>query len=334
MENIFSVGFDNFLSPPILCFLLGMFASFMKSDLYVPDQLGKGLSLFLMISIGLQGGSLVKSSEWSSQMTFGLCLAVLLSFSIPFLCRLILKSVTSQSDQEIALISAHYGSISIVTLMTALEFLKKSNIPYENSVIPMAALMETPAILAGFFLMHKTLVQKNFQKKSLLLREVFLNGAIILLLGGFLIGFISSSQSLKSTLPFFSWPFKGVLCFFLLDLGIKVASQLSNFKKISFPVILFGIYMPIFGALIGSSLAALAGLELGTCIVLGVLTASASYIAVPAAMQTAFPDLDNSTSITLSLNVTFPFNIFIGIPLYTYIVLNCYDVVSSFGLGN
>ncbi|MDC0348793.1 sodium-dependent bicarbonate transport family permease [Alphaproteobacteria bacterium] len=332
MENVFSVGFDHFLSPPILCFLLGMFASFIKSDLYVPDQLGKGLALFLMISIGLQGGALVKNSVWSAQMSFSLCLAVLLSFLIPFVCRSILKRVSNQSDQEIALISAHYGSISIVTLMTALEFLKKSNIPYENSVIPMAALMETPAILAGFFLMHKTL-GKNLQKKSLLLREVFLNGAIILLLGGFLIGFISSSESLKSTLPFFSWPFKGVLCFFLLDLGIKVASQASNFKKISLPLLLFGIYMPIIGAIIGSLLSALIGLEIGTCIVLGVLTSSASYIAVPAAMQTAFPDLDNSKSITLSLNITFPFNIFIGIPLYTYIVLNCYDVVSSFGLG-
>lgn len=327
MDSIFTVGVQNFLSPPVLCFILGLLAGFSKSDLYVPDQLTKGLSMFLMFAIGLHGGMGASSAGWSFQLIIAMLTAILLSFSLPFICQYLLRVTSNHSNEQIASISAHYGSISIVTFATAMELLKLSSISYESFLIPMAALMETPAILAGFFLIHKAIKsKKNLEKNSAVLHEVFLNGAIFLLLGGFLIGCVSSAKGLQDIKPFFFSPFKGVLCFFLLELGLSAARNFIGFKKLGWSLTLFGIYMPLVGAILGALSGALIGLSLGGAILLAVLTASASYIAVPAAMKAAFPQIDNSVAISLSLGITFPFNIFIGIPLYVNLVSYFYNM--------
>lgn len=330
MDSIFSVGVQNFLSPPVLCFILGLLAGFSKSDLYVPDQLTKGLSMFLMFSIGLHGGMGASSAGWSFQLLISVVTAILLSFTLPFICQYFLRITSKHSNEKIASISAHYGSISIVTFATAMELLKLSSISFESLLIPMAALMETPAILAGFFLIHKAIKsKKTMGKNSAVLHEVFLNGAIFLLLGGFLIGCVASTKGLQDIKPFFFSPFKGVLCFFLLELGLSASRNFIGFKKLGWSLTLFGIYMPLIGATLGALSGTIIGLSLGGIILLAVLTASASYIAVPAAMKAAFPHIDNSLAVSLSLGITFPFNVFIGIPLYINLISHFYSVFIS-----
>ena len=335
MDSIFVAGVQNFLSPPVLCFLLGLLAGFSKSDLYVPDQLAKGLSMFLMFAIGLHGGMGASSVGWSWHLVLSMITAILLSFTVPFICQYFLRLTTKHDNQQIAAISAHYGSISIVTFATAMELLKLSAISYESSLIPMAALMETPAILAGFFLIHKAMKSKQAgtQTSSTVMHEVFLNGAIFLLLGGFFIGCVASKKGLQDIHSFFFSPFKGILCFFLLELGLTASRNFIGFKKLGWSLILFGIYMPFIGATLGAFCGMLIGLSLGGTVLLAVLTASASYIAVPAAMKAAFPHIDNSVSISLSLGITFPFNIFIGIPLYLNLVSYAYAVLKVGGLN-
>jgi hypothetical protein len=191
----------------------------------------------------------------------------------------------------------------------------------------MAALMETPAILAGFLIIHNVLKKKrNHESYSLMWHEVFLNGAIVLLLGGFLIGCLSTQKGLQSIQPFFHTPLKGVLCFFLLDLGLMTSRNFEGLKNLGVRLVLFGVYMPLVGALIGGICGVMIGLSMGGTILLSVLSASASYIAVPAAMKVGFPHLDNSLSISLSLGLTFPFNIFFGIPLYAYMIERFYSL--------
>jgi len=321
MTNVFSLASSNFLSPAVLSFFLGILAGGTRSDLHIPEQIAKAISIYLMFAIGFNGGVGLRSYDVGPEMLLALGLAIGLSFFLPFIANTILRTTCKHlSLNTRAAISAHYGSISIVTFIAAMQFLKVQGIMYEKYIVAMAALMETPAIVAGMYLIKKG--NRNAiddQSSKRLLHEIFLNGSIMLLLGGFFIGFVSDMGGVKAVAPFFSKPLKAILCFFLLDMGILVARRFVGFNKLGWSLVFFGLYMPILGGLIGAGLGYAIGLSVGGMALLATLSASASYIAVPAAMRIAAPEVNPSIYISMSLAITFPFNIIVGIPTYLVI---------------
>ena len=243
---------------------------------------------------------------------------VLIGFLQPFLGYALLRLTTKIDSPTAAAVAAHYGSISMVTFATATAFLNTHNVIYAGYIVAILALMEAPAILAGLFIAHraepKTLNHVNEEKK--LAREIFTNGAILLLFGSFLIGWITGQDGMDKVGGFLSTPFQGILCLFLLDMGLLVAKNLHQIRALTLPLILFGIYMPLLGSLIGVGTAYMIGLDVGSGTLFTVLCASSSYIAVPAAMRLALPEAKAGIYLPMSLAITFPFNVTFGVPLY------------------
>ncbi len=314
--EILSLFIDNILSPPILFFALGIFAGLVKSDLIIPDQISKFLSIYLITAIGFKGGvALANTEEISSEMIYTLIAGVIIGFLQPFFGYMMLRLSTKIDSVTAAALAAHYGSISMVTFVTATSFLEAHDIIYAGYIIAVLALMEAPAIFSGLWLAGRN--QDNTSKdQSHLLREVFTNGTIMLLLGAFLIGWASGEKGMASMQGFIVDPFKGILALFLLDMGLKVSRQLEHLKEFSVNLVLFGIYMPILGAALGLGVSIFVGLDVGTGMLFTTLLASASYIAVSAAMQLTLPEAKEGIYIPMSLAVTFPFNIILGIPAY------------------
>jgi len=328
MADVLAVAASNLVSPAILAFLLGALAGFLRSDLEIPEAISKGLSIYLMLAIGLKGGASLASSDAGMSILPGLIAAVLLSFLIPYIAFFLLRMTTRFSTIDSAAVSAHYGSVSIVTFVTATQFLTSLDITYEAYIIAMVALMETPAIVSGLLLARKKGAEDGtkaplFQPE--MLREILFNGSIMLLLGGFVIGWATGEQGLETVAPFFVDPFQGVLCLFLLDMGLVAAHRLRTASSLSPSAIAFGLYMPIIGAVLGGATGYVVGLSAGGTTLLAVLAASASYIAVPAAIRLALPKADPGIFIPLSLGVTFPFNVLVGIPLYAAAIATLYN---------
>ena len=324
MSEVLSLAGSNFLSPAVLSFFLGILAGTTRSDLHIPEQIAKAISLYLMFAIGFNGGVGLRTYDLGPEILLALGAAIALSFFFPFVANGILSVVARHLNINTrAAIAAHYGSISIVTFATAMQFLKVQNIGYEKYIVAMAALMETPAIVAGIYLIKKGNQNAiDDQSSKRLLHEVFFNGSIMLLLGGFFIGFISDMSGVSAVAPFFSKPIKAILCFFLLDMGILVARRFVGFQKLGWSLVLFGFYIPLIGGVVGAVTGTLIGMSIGGTALLATLVASASYIAVPAAMRIAAPEVNPSIYISMSLGVTFPFNIIIGIP--TYLIISQY----------
>ncbi len=284
---------QNILSPAILFFALGIAAGFVKSDLEVPDSISRYLSIYLMMAIGLKGGvAIANTHEFTPQILAAIGSGFAVSFLLPFLSYGLLRITTNLDRPTAAAVAAHYGSISMVTFATATAFLKSHEIAYAGYIVAILALMEAPAILSGLFIAHKTAPEtrthKNEEKK--LSREIFTNGAILLLFGAFIIGWITGQPGFDKVSGFLDAPFQGILCLFLLDMGLMVAKNLHHLKSFTWPLALFGIYMPLTGASIGLGISWLIGLDVGTGTLLTVLCGSASYIAVPAAMRLALPE--------------------------------------------
>ena len=317
---------QNLLSPSILFFLLGAAAGYLKSDLTVPQSMGKFLSTYLMMSIGFKGG--VSASEIDSfthQILLTIFSGVFLSFTIPFLGYTILNLTTKLDKPTSAALSSHYGSVSIVTFATAINFLQTNLVNYSGYMPSILALMEAPAILSGLYLAHIVAPETNTHKKEqmILAKEIFTNGAVLLILGSFVVGAISGKSGLDKVAPFFVAPFQGIICMFLLDCGLIVTKNIQNLRAISLPVLMFGIYMPLVCASIGLFFAYIIDLSQGDALLFIILSASSSYIAVPAAMRLALPEAKSSIYIPISLGITFPLNIILGIPLYYSIVKYC-----------
>jgi len=315
----------NLLSPMILAFALGVGAGALKSDLEIPDAIAKGLSIYLMLAIGLKGGVELAHAPSLLAVLPALAMALALSFLMPLLAFGLLKLMTPLDPVNRAAIAAHYGSVSVVTFATGSEFLRAAGIAYEGHVVAMLALMETPAIVSGLLLarwgMGAAQVQASSVVRRRLLepdvaREVLLNGSIVLLVGGFLIGWLSGEKGMDAVSPFFVDPYKGVLCLFLLDMGLLVSRRFAGFRQLGLGLVAFGLVMPPIGAVLGLLAGWSLGLSEGGTTLVALLAASASYIAVPAAMRMALPKADPSLYVSISLGVTFPFNIVIGVPLY------------------
>jgi len=272
-----------------------------------------------MMAIGFKGGvAIANTPEINMQVFSAIVAGIAISSLQPFLCYFLLRLTTKLDNPTAAAVSAHYGSISVVTFATATSFLKTNGTIYEGYIAAILALMEAPAILSGLYIAHRTSPEtcNHKQEEKKLSREIFTNGSILLLSGAFLIGWITGQDGMEKVDGFLGSPFQGILCLFLLDMGLMVAKNIHHLRFLTFGLAFFGIYMPLIGSLIGITLSHLIGLDIGTGTLFTVLCASASYIAVPAAMRLALPEAKSAIYIPLSLAITFPFNVTIGIPLY------------------
>lgn len=310
----------NFLNPPILFFFLGSLAVFVKSDLEIPQPLPKFFSLYLLLAIGFKGGVELNHSGLSTEVIIVLLTAIIGSVVVPIYTFFILKRKVSVDDA--AAISATYGSISAVTFITATAFLSKLNLGFSGYLVAAMALMESPAIVIGVLLSryyNKSEADNDFSWKELL-REAFLNGSVFLILGSLIIGVLTGDRGAESLSPFTDEIFKGMLSFFLLDMGILATKRIKDLRKAGIFLTGFAIVIPLINALFGIAAAYLIGLGKGDALMITVLFAGASYIAVPAAMRLSIPQSNPSLYVPMSLGITFPFNIIIGLPVYMYII--------------
>lgn len=314
MTDLLSLAAGNLLSPMILAFALGVLAAALRSDLEIPEGLAKGLAIYLMFAIGFKGGVAMHGGSGIT-LFWAVVAALVLSLILPLLAYALLRGIWRQGRTDAAAIAAHYGSISIVTFVTAAEFLRSRDIPYEGYLVAMTAVMETPAILVGLMLAGRQ-TRAGASERGTLLREVLVNGSVVLLVGGFAIGWITGEAGLAKIRPFVADLFNGALCLFLLDMGLVAVRQGRAARGFPKALILFGLLMPLLGAALGLAAGGLLGLSVGGTALLAVLGASASYIAVPAAMRLALPAANPSLSVTLALAITFPFNVAVGLPLY------------------
>lgn len=318
MTGFIDIVLGNILHPVVLAFVLGIAAGMARAELSIPAAISKAMSIYLMFAIGLKGGIAVAVSPFGAALIFALIAGMVLSFIMPLIAYVLLGWSTQLDGINRSAIAAHYGSISIVTFVTATEMIRLAGLESEGFMVAVAALMETPAIITGIWLASR-LVESGGKKTGItadLSREVFLNASVVILVGAFLIGLVSTPDGAAKVQPFFSGIFQGVLCLFLLDMGLVAAERLRGVKILSPGLVLFGIYMPLIGASIGSLASWFIGLSAGGTVLLATLAASGSYIAVPAAMRLALPKANPAISLTLSLAITFPFNVIVGIPLY------------------
>ncbi len=313
---------SNLFIPAILFFALGFTAHLIRSDLKFPADLSKALSIYLLVGIGLHGGMELAHAP------FGMALeaiggALLLGFGMPLIAYAILVWLGRIDALNASAIAAHYGSVSAGTFLTAIAYLKSQGVSYESYPVIMLAVMESPAIIVGLLLAKLSRREPNGSagngEMKRLLHEAVTNGSVVLLFGSMLIGVLASAQSLQSITPFFSEIFMGALCLFLLEMGMDAARRIHEFRRVGVFLIGFGVLMPIIGGGIGVLIGTdLLGFSSGGATLVGVLGASASYIAVPPAMRLAIPEANPSFYLTLSLGVTFPFNVLVGIPVYFY----------------
>lgn len=311
-----SLAAQNLISPPVLFFALGVFAALARSELAIPEAVAKALSLYLMLAIGFKGGVAAGEHGLGLDLLRVIGVAVALSFIIPVIAFALLRTTTKLARVDQAAIAAHYGSISIVTFIAATAALNAAEIAYPGIMVAAAAAMEVPAIITALWLARGG-KQNGTKQRSTPWREVLLNGSVVLLIGAFIIGMATGQPGYEDVAPFIIDPFKGVLCLFLLDMGLVAGRELRHVGRTLSPaLLLFGLYMPLIGGVLGAFAAMAVGLDQGGIAMLSVLTASASYIAVPAAMRLALPEAKPSLYLTLSLAVTFPFNLTVGIPFY------------------
>lgn len=321
VESFLEIAAGNLLSPMVLFFALGAAAASLRSDLAVPEAIGKGLALYLMLAIGFKGGAELAANGTAGTVALALLLALVLSLGLPVVAYALLRSLTRLDIRNAAAIAAHYGSVSIVTFVAATGFLQDRGIQYEGYVVAMLALMETPAIISGLLLARRADQQGAAQARPPLfsrevVREVLLSGGVVLLAGSFAIGWITGESGMAIMAPAIVDPFAAILAVFLLDMGLLVGRRLREFGAVGLPVVAFGLYMPLIGAAAGLFTAYAVGLSEGGATLVAVLAASASYIVVPAAMRVSLPQANPAIYVTLSLAITFPFNLIVGIPLY------------------
>lgn len=310
----------NLLSPPILFFFLGMIAVGLKSDLDMPQPLPKFLSMYLLLAIGFKGGVELRHSGGSSEVWLALVAAMVMAVAVPLYTFFVLRRRMDVSNA--AAIAATYGSVSAVTFITATAFLDQLRVPHGGFMVAGMALMESPAIIVGVVLarMNRTAEGEPQSDWRTLVRESIFNGSVLLLIGSLVIGIVTGDEGYKALSPFTDGIFKGMLALFLLDMGLVSARRISNLRQLGAFPIGFSLVVPLLNAVIAMVLAHAIGLNEGDALLFTVLCASASYIAVPAAMRLALPDANPGVYVTMALAITFPFNVALGIPLYMAVI--------------
>ncbi|MCU0730816.1 MAG: sodium-dependent bicarbonate transport family permease [Hyphomonas sp.] len=317
------IALATLLSPIVLFFLLGLGAALLKSQMTIPEAFAKGLAIYLMMSIGLKGGVAISKGDLGWDAGFVMISAVALSFLLPVIAYGLLRLTTRLGAVDAAATAAHYGSISIVTFVAAGQAIAAAGLETSGYLVAVAALMEVPAIISALIIAHRSPGSQESvagSDRGELAREVMLNASVVVLIGSLIIGWISGEKGMATIAPFFVAPFQGVLCLFLLDMGLSAGRGLRNgWRQLGPGTIAFGVYMPLVSGLLAAGVAALNGMGTGDAALLITLAASASYIAVPAAMRLALPKARPSIYLTLSLGITFPFNLILGLPLYIWL---------------
>ncbi len=314
---------DTLTSPIILFFALGLLAGFARSDLAVPEAVAKGLAIYLMAAIGLKGGVSVATSGLTAELGLAALGGVILSFLLPFPAYWLLRRAGKLDGINAAAVAAHYGSVSLVTYVTATEMLKSLGLIVPGYMAAVLALMETPAIITGLWLARRTAAKApalgNDAGGSSLIHEVFLNASVVLLVGAFLIGLVAGKDGFAPIAPVFEGGYRGVLCLFLLDMGLIAARRLTQTRALNRRLVALAFLLPLINGTIGTLVGAGLGLDVASTATLGILAASASYIAVPAAMRLALPQADPGIYLSMSLGLTFPFNLIVGISLFAWL---------------
>lgn len=302
---------DNLISPVVLCFALGIVARALQSDLAIPEPVYQGLSIYLLLAIGLKGGAALAETPVaglllpaSATLVVGVCTPVSAYFLMRRFGRL--------GNEDAAAVAAHYGSVSVVTYLAAVDAIQRAGLPREAYLPALVALLEVPGIIVA--LLFVTASSGGGWQRAL--HEVATGRSIVLLVGGLVVGALCGPEKLADVQPFFTGAFKGALCLFMIELGLAAGRRLRDAGRAGGRLLLLGCIIPVMHGTFGVVAGTLGGMTVGGAAVLGAMAASASYIAAPAAVRVALPRANPAYYLTLALGITFPFNLALGIPLF------------------
>ncbi len=316
------------IDPVLMFFLLGLGAGLLRSELRLPAAVYDLVSMLLLLSIGLKGGI-----ELARQPFGGLAIQALgviaMGLLLPLLAFPVLRFAGRLPRADAASIAAHYGSVSVATYAVAVAYFANRQVEFEAHMPFLLAVLEIPAILIGILLARGL---SREMRLGVVVHEVFLGKGIVLLVGGLLIGWAAGPEGLTSISPLFFDLFKGILALFLLEMGLITANQFGSLRQHGPFLVVFGIAMPLIFSVVGIALGLVLELSLGGTAMLGILAASASYIAVPAAMRISVPEANPTLSLAASLGITFPFNVLIGIPLYHAMATQAFALIAGASL--
>ncbi len=310
---------ENLTNPALLFFILGITAVLIKSDLEIPSNSSRFISLYLLFAIGFKGGQELSHEHMNGEILWSMGFGVLLSALIPLASFFLLRIKLNVSDA--AATAAAYGSVSAVTFVTAISFLEFHKVHSDGHMVAIMALMESPAIIVGLMLL--TIFRKEKQGKfefGSILKHALTNGSVVLILGSLFIGFLADAKQAEDIKPFTNELFKGFLAIFLLDMGISSGKKLKSFFAYGWFPIVFALVIPLINGIITAYISAWVTPDIGNRFIFAVLAASASYIAVPAAMKISAPEANPGLFLPMALAITFPMNITIGFPIYYSII--------------
>jgi uncharacterized protein len=316
-----SLLISNLTNPTLLFFVLGIIATLVKSDLEIPENSVKFISLYLLFAIGFKGGQELAHNPLTAEIWYSLAFGIVLASIVPVYTFLILRRRMSVYDA--GAVAAAYGSVSAVTFVAAASYLEAMQVPYGGHMVAVMALMEAPAIIIGvIFILKFSPSSKSTVDIGHIVKHSFTNGSVLMIMGSLVIGIIADSQQAEGIKPFTNDIFKGFLAIFLLEMGMLTAKRMAAFRKYGKFAFIFAILMPAFNGCLVAVLSGFVTADPGNRFMFAILAASASYIAVPAAMRLAAPQADPGLYIPMALGITFPFNITIGMPLYYWIISN------------
>jgi hypothetical protein len=303
----------NLATPVVLAFALGVIAVLVRSDLKIPEEIYSALSIYLLLAIGLKGGAALAATPLG-EIALPLAATLALGVATPVWCFSILRRAVGFGAEDTAALAAHYGSVSVVTFIACAAFVEHAGAPAAGYMATLVAALEVPGIVVALLLARRSGGAGGSLREAI--AEILAGRSILLLLGGVAIGVVSGKDGLADVAPFFVDPFKGALCLFLLELGISTGKRLQDVRRVGAALLLFGLGAPLVHGALGVCVGKLAGLDVGSATVLGAMSASASYIAAPAAVRLALPVANPAYYLTASIGITFPFNLALGIPLY------------------
>jgi uncharacterized protein len=306
---------ENLISPVVLCFVLGVVSRWIKSDLALPEPVYQGLSIYLLLAIGLKGGSALAVTPASEMLVPGL-LTLAIGVVTPVSAYWFMRRLGRLGVDDSAAVAAHYGSVSVVTFLAAIESVKRAGLHAEDYLPALVAVLEVPGIIIALLFAGSSGAGGGWRKA---LHEVCTGKSIVLLVGGLVIGALCGPAKLADVQPFFATAFKGALCLFMIELGLAAGRRLRDAGRAGARLLLLGCLLPVLHGALAVAAASLAGMSVGGSTVLGTMAASASYIAAPAAVRVALPKANPAYYLTLALGITFPFNLALGIPLYQYL---------------
>jgi hypothetical protein len=309
----------NLVSVPVLAFLLGLISVALKADLRLPDAVYQAVSIYLLFAIGLKGGVALRAAD-PAEVLAPIGVALILGMLIPLIVFAVLKHVTKLNPVDRGAMAAHYGSTSLVTFTAAIVFLESLDIAFEGFMPTLLTVLEIPGIIVGLLLAGRYLSRgESGSQQEGWIREIIFGKSILLLGGGLIVGFLTGAEGYVRVEPFFGSLFTGVLALFLLELGVLAGRRIGSVREAGIGLIIFAIAFPLFAGTLGIIGGYISGLSVGGAMILGVLCASASYIAAPAAVRLALPTANPGITLTASLGITFPFNLILGIPIYLFI---------------